>query len=420
MAQRGFAPRHRPSGLEQSVSFESVVFGKTFPNPIGLGAGFDKDGAIVQPMLDLGFGFVEVGTVTPEPQAGNAKPRMFRLVEDYGIVNRYGFNSQGVAAVEANLKQYRKDSMPPPPPPPPDADTETPESDTAGSTIASTLRWMWMTLYPEQHAVGGIVGVNIGKNKLTEDAAQDFCENIRRLGRPGPGPGPGPGPACADYLVINISSPNTPGLRDWQDAAKLESLLQTCIQTRNALGEGSNDNDGKRVPLLVKLAPDLTDDDMKDIARVLVKSDIDGIVVTNTTNQRPDDLISKHRVEVGGLSGAPVRDKSTEVIRTLFALTDGNIPIIGVGGVGSGHDAYVKLKAGASLVQVYSMMVYKGPGVVSKIRKELAELMLQNGQRSIEDVVGMDHDDIFWRKREEHAERARQKIGSMAVIDIDP
>jgi dihydroorotate dehydrogenase len=200
-------------------------------------------------------------------------------------------------------------------------------------------------------------------------------------------------------------------LRDLQEAEQLESLLQTCVRVRNEL------ETEQRVPLLVKLAPDLTDDDLEEIAKVLMKSDIDGIVVTNTTNQRPNDLISKHRVEVGGLSGVPVRDKSTEVIRTLFALTDGKIPIIGVGGVGSGHDAYVKLKAGASLVQVYSMMVYKGPGVVSKIRKELAELMLQNGQRSIEDVVGMDHDDIFWRKREEHAERARKKIASMAVID---
>jgi dihydroorotate dehydrogenase len=148
-----------------------------------------------------------------------------------------------------------------------------------------------------------------------------------------------------DYLVINISSPNTPGLRDLQEAEQLESLLQTCIQTRDAL------ETEQRVPLLVKLAPDLTDDDLVEIAKVLMKSDIDGIVVTNTTNQRPNDLISKHRVEVGGLSGVPVRDKSTEVIRTLFALTDGKIPIIGVGGVGSGHDAYVKLKAGASLVR---------------------------------------------------------------------
>jgi dihydroorotate dehydrogenase len=407
MAVRGLAPRHCPSGLEQRVTLQSTVMGKTFSNPVGLGAGFDKDGDMIQPMLDLGFGFVEVGTVTPEPQPGNIKPRMFRLTEDMGIVNRYGFNSVGAAAVEEHLKQFRDSEQ---------QQTKSKDSGAAETTedglhrLASTLRWIWSTLYPEQHAMGGRVGVNIGKNKATptEDAAHDFCQNIRRLG------------PYADYLVINISSPNTAGLRDLQEANKLEALLQTCVRARNELEGGGGEQQQQhhqRVPLLVKLAPDLTNEELKEVAQVLLKSGIDGIVVTNTTNQRPDDLISKHRSEPGGLSGVPVRDKSTEVIRTLFALTDGQIPIIGVGGVGSGHDAYVKLKAGASLVQVYSMMVYKGPGVVSKIRKELAELMLQNGQRSIEDVVGMDHDDIFWRKREEHAERARQNIASMAVID---
>jgi dihydroorotate dehydrogenase len=397
MAKQGLAPRHCASGLEQRVTVESVVFGKTFPNPIGLGAGFDKDGEIVEPMLDLGFGFVEVGTVTPEPQAGNAKPRMFRLTEDLGIVNRYGFNSRGTAAVEENLKQFRDQKS--------TTSTST-EEDTGENTenkdtgILRTIRWIASALYPEHHAPG-LVGVNIGKNKSTENATQDYVENIRRLGK------------YADYLVLNISSPNTAGLRDLQEADQLEALLETCVRARNELVE-------QRVPLLVKLAPDLTNDDLKKIAQVLLNTsaDIDGIVVTNTTTQRPNDLISKHRLESGGLSGAPVRDKSTEVIRTLFALTDGQIPIIGVGGVGSGHDAYVKLKAGASLVQVYSMMVYKGPGVVSRIRKELAELMLQNGQRSIEDVVGMDHDEIFWRKQEERAERTRQKIASIVVGDL--
>jgi dihydroorotate dehydrogenase len=321
----------------------------------------------VAQMLDLGFGFVEIGTVTPEAQAGNPKPRMFRLTQDLGIVNRYGFNSQGAAAVEANLQAYRQSPVK--------------KKDPEAGAAWKAMRWLQSTMYPEQHAAG-VVGVNIGKNKETEDSAADYVSNITRLG------------VYADYLVVNISSPNTAGLRELQQADALRSLLQACLKARDALEVP--------VPLLVKLAPDLTEDDLQEIANVLLSLEIDGIVVTNTTKERPRDLISKHRGEIGGLSGAPVKDKSTEVIRQLFRLTRGKIPIIGVGGVGTGHDAYVKLKAGASLVQVYSMMVYKGPGLVSQIRHELAKLMLQNGQRSIEDVVGSDpcHEDIFWKKKQ--------------------
>jgi dihydroorotate dehydrogenase len=374
-AEQGLSPRFRPSALEQRCVVSNSVFGKTFPNPIGLAAGFDKDGEVVQEMLDLGFGFVEIGTVTPQAQPGNPKPRMFRLVEDLGIINRYGFNSQGASTVEKNLKSFRS-------PQPID------------SAKLSWPRYIWNFLYPPRHQ-SGLVGVNIGKNKNSLDAIGDYVCNIRQLS------------GLADYMVLNISSPNTTGLRDLQQANSLRVLLTTCLTTRNEMTH--------RVPLLVKLAPDLTDEELDQIANVCLEVGIDGIIITNTTNHRPADLLSKHRGEIGGLSGKPVKDQSTECIRRLFRLTDGKIPIIGVGGVGSGHDAYEKLKAGASLVQVYSMMVYQGPGVISRIRHDLAMLMLENGQRSIVDVIGADHEDIFWRKREERIAQKRRRDTRISI-----
>lgn len=397
LSKQGLSPKHHPSALEQRISVETKVFGKTFPNPIGLGAGFDKDGEIIQPMLDLGFGFTEIGTVTVKPQPGNAKPRMFRLPADFGIVNRYGFNSKGAAAVEANLVAWRN-------PPPVVAKQGAEDDDNNASFTMRALHWLhskalYLINQPTLAAVG-LVGVNIGKNKAStefEQVVSDYVSNIVLLGR------------YADYLVLNISSPNTAGLRDLQQADILRALLQPCLAARDALDE--------RVPMLIKLAPDLADDDLAAIAAVLLDLEIDGIVVSNTTNQRPNDLISKHRSEPGGLSGAPVKDKSTEVIRKMFALTRGKIPIIGVGGVGSGYDAYAKLKAGASLVQVYSMMIYQGPGVVSRIRHELAELMLQNGQRSLQDVVGVDHDEIFWQRSQDRYQQTVPTIDEPLVID---
>lgn len=347
-----------------------TLFNKTFAHPIGLAAGFDKDGEIIEPMLNLGFAFTEIGTVTPAPQQGNPKPRMFRLYEDEGIINRYGFNSKGAQVVKKNLEMYRH---------PP-------------SVEQTAFQKIWYFLYPKP-ASKGLVGVNIGKNKTSENAVADYVSSIELLG------------PYADYLVINVSSPNTPNLRDLQRAESLESLLAACLKARDKLPE--------KVPLLVKLAPDLTDEELGQVAGVIRKMGADGIVVTNTTNQRPNDLISHHKMELGGLSGKPVKDRSTECIRKLFALTNGEVPIVGVGGIGSGHDAYEKLKAGASLVQVYSMLVYKGPGVVSRIRKELAELMLQNGHRSIEDVIGSDHEEIHWRQMQDRLRRQRRKTKVM-------
>lgn len=217
---------------------------------------------------------------------------------------------------------------------------------------------------------------------------QDYEIGIEKLGR------------YADYLVINISSPNTPGLRDLQKSEPIRRLLKAAIAKRDQLEQ--------QPPLFVKIAPDMSLDQMKDIASAVKECDVDGILVTNTSNQRPDTLISSNSKETGGLSGLPIRDMSTECIRKMYELTDGNVFIVGIGGVGSGHDAYEKLKAGASVVQIYSRMVYEGPGVVSRIRKELSELMAQNGQKSIEDVVGIDHEDIYWTKRLSRLDAARK------------
>jgi dihydroorotate dehydrogenase len=203
----------------------------------------------------------------------------------------------------------------------------------------------------------------------------------------------------ADYLVINISSPNTPGLRNLQNSGPLRRLLCAAVKKRNEISKTYNGKEGKDIPLFVKIAPDLTDDDLQDIASAVKEIGVNGILVTNTSNQRPSTLISRNSDETGGLSGGPIREMSTECIRKMYSLTGGNIFIVGIGGVGSGHDAYKKLKAGASVVQLYSQMVYEGPGLISRIRSELADLMLQNGQKSLDDVIGLDHEEIFWNKR---------------------
>ena len=284
---------------------------------------------------------------------------MFRLVEDEGIINRYGFNSVGADAVEYNLKAYR----------------QTQKEQEQNRTIFQN----WLYGSPPQ----GLLGINLGKNKTSTTPIQDYQALIRQLG------------PYADYLVINVSSPNTPGLRDLQESSSLEALLKGCRSARDKLQ--------MQPPLLVKLAPDLTDDELREIADVLLRLKIDGIILTNTTIQRPSSLMSSNKEETGGLSGRPLQQRSTECIRNLYKWTNGRIPIIGVGGIFEGKDVHEKLRAGASLVQVYSGMVYKGPGMVSKLRHELANLMLQNGQRKLQEVVGIDHDDLYWKKQQDVA-----------------
>ena len=366
--------------------------------------------------------FVEVGSVTPLPQPGNPRPRMFRLTEDRAVINRYGFNSTGLDAVEHNLREFveqrdavvRNDR---------NENELTPFGSSSSSSSRPSLAVLWKQITatdeadenddntrkalqvaktlasyavslvpmpslnrrPKSTTSSGLLGVNLGKNKTSTDEVDDYIRGIRQLG------------PYADYLVVNISSPNTPGLRGLQRREPLRRLLDATVAERNALLPPTNKSGIP--PLLVKIAPDVTDRELEDIAAVVQEAGVEGVIVSNTSTSRPASLMSSHKREGGGLSGAPIRQMSTECIRKLYALTDGSVPIIGVGGVGSGHDAYEKLKAGASLVEIYSMMVYEGPGCVSRIRSELADLMVQNGHRRLEDVVGLDHEDIFWRKR---------------------
>lgn len=400
LAQRGLAPTFRPSAAEQSLArVSSRPFtrfpGLNFESCIGLAAGFDKNGVAIQPMLDMGFGYVEIGSVTPEPQSGNPKPRMFRLTREKGVINRYGFNSDGATAVAENLQAFRN------PPPRTGEKTDLAANEPLHKAVhvieqvGDAAKSLLSKIQKPPRHQNGILGVNLGKNKTSDDEIADYQVGIQTLG------------PYADYLVINVSSPNTPGLRDLQKPQKLRNLLKAAIEARNALATP--------VPLLVKLAPDLNEEELKDIADAVMECGVDGLVVSNTTMSRPSSVTSTEKKESGGLSGAPLKELSTECVRTLYSLTDGSIPIIGVGGVSNGQDAYDKLKAGASLVQIYSCMVYEGPGVVSRIRKELAELMLQNGQRQLEDVVGLDHVDLFWKKQEARESKRRNEEKTFVV-----
>ena len=315
-------PRFDPPALSMRL------WGRDFVNPIGLAAGFDKNAEVPDAMLGQGFGFVEIGSVTPRPQPGNPKPRMFRLPEDAAVINRMGFNNQGVEAVEARL--------------------------------AARARI-------------GIVGANLGKNKDTEDAAADYEIGAARLA------------PVSDYLVINVSSPNTPGLRALQGRDQLESLVG---RTRAALAKAMPQN---APPLLLKIAPDLAWEDLSDIAAVALGGTLDGLIVSNTTVARPESLRSGNAKETGGLSGAPLFESSTAMLRRMYELTEGKLPIIGVGGIASGSEAYAKFRAGASLVQLYSAMVYQGPAMVTRIKHELLDLLTRDGFASLAEAVGVDH-----------------------------
>jgi len=410
--QKGFAPRFRPNKLEISsridlsstlTAFTTTGNGGrnvslTFPSCIGLAAGFDKDGVAIQNLMHLGFGFVEIGSVTPKPQPGNPKPRSFRLVEDQAVINRFGFNSVGMHQVEQNLMEfYSKIEKE-------DKHDEVDKRGNGSSFINESLHLVMgvlkgafaalFSLPSSSSQPRSLLGVNLGKNKTSTEETKDYEVGIQKLGQ------------YADYLVINVSSPNTPGLRDLQKNEPLKRLLNAAIRERNAL---SVTNNNKIPPLFVKISPDITDDDIKNIATIAIQCGIDGILVTNTTNQRPHTLLSANSKETGGLSGSPLRIRSTECIRKLYHYTKGNLFIVGIGGVGSGRDAYEKLKAGASVVQIYTQMVYNGPGVVSRIRAELAEIMVENGHKSVEDVVGLDHEVIYWEKRMERTRQMRLK-----------
>jgi dihydroorotate dehydrogenase len=304
------------------------LWGRDFANPVGIAAGFDKHGEAPAALAALGFGFVEIGSVTPRPQPGNPKPRLFRLTEDGGVINRLGFNSVGHAAVAARLARHRARAATPAAP----------------------------------------IGVNLGKNKDSADAGADYAAGAAAFA------------GLADYLVVNVSSPTTPGRRALQGRAELTTLLE---RVRAALPESPP-------PLLLKIAPDLTEDDRRDIAAVALDLALDGLIVSNTTIARPAGLRSRHRGESGGLSGQPLKPLALEALRAMARLTEGRVRLIAVGGIGSGADAYDRIRAGASLVQLYSALVYAGPGLVGAIKRDLAARLRADGFRAVADAVGAD------------------------------
>lgn len=325
---------------ETPESLRSTHFGLTFKNPVGIAAGFDKDARAIDGLADIGFGFVEIGSVTPEPQPGNPKPRVFRLPDDGGVINRYGFNSDGHDQVLARVKAFR-------------------DSDPKSERI--------------------LLGVNLGKNKTSPDAVGDYVKGVKKFG------------SYADYLVINVSSPNTPGLRDMQGKKALSELIGDVLKARDTLAE---DLGGKNLPVLLKVAPDLTDKDKEDIVSVISQkgTKVDGLIVSNTTVTRPESLRSGEvKSETGGLSGKPLLELSTKTVSDFYQLTNGAVPIIGVGGISTGADAMEKVKAGASLVQVYSGMVYKGFPIAKSIKKEMVQELDKLGIDTLENAVGCNH-----------------------------
>ena len=348
----GMLPLLRKVFFQENPLLHTQLFDNVIDNPIGLAAGFDKDGRIHPALFALGFGFVEIGTVTPHPQKGNPRPRLFRLPEDQAVINRMGFNNQGAWKMAERLvaKTLKIKSA--------DADLFEVSGD-----------------YPANIS-SGMLGINIGKNKDTtlENATDDYVSALSTLH------------PFADYFTLNISSPNTKDLRNMQEKEALRILLDSVCARRDELDR----NHSRNTPLLVKLAPDLDEDALKNSVRVMQEFSIQGVIATNTTVARPV-LKSKYRTETGGLSGKPLQKRSTEMIRTLFAELGTDIPIIGVGGIFNGADAYEKIKAGAAAVQIYTALIYEGPGLVRKVKAELADLLERDGYKSVSEAVGADH-----------------------------
>ena len=315
-------------GPRQSAPDDPVlateIAGLKLPNPVGLAAGFDKHAQVHGAMLRGGFGFVECGTVTPLPQPGNPRPRVFRLLTDRAVINRYGFNSEGL------------------------------------ELFANSLAGRPRT---------GVVGANIGANKEAADRIADYVTGLRRLW------------PLADYFTVNVSSPNTPGLRNLQARAALDELLGRVAEARRELGGGK--------PIFLKVAPDLSDAGIDDVCASVLAHGIEAIIVGNTTLSRPGSLRSSLKTEAGGLSGAPLFQLSTEVLRRFHARTRGTpVSLIGVGGIGSGADAYAKIRAGASAVQLYSLLTFSSPALVATIKRDLAERLKADGFKSVAEAVG--------------------------------
>jgi len=311
--------------VENEQMLNIQLLGQNFPNPIGLAAGFDKSAEVYNSIIKLGFGFVEVGTVTPLKQFGNPKPRIFRLENDGALINRLGFNNDGMELIKSRINSEGKK---------------------------------------------GILGINIGPNKDTNNQKNDFCLGLKYF------------IDIADYITINISSPNTEELRSFHDQEKLKELLVALNKIKK--------NNKSNIPLLLKISPDINEGDISEIADVVMKNNISAIVLTNTTNGNRNNLKNKAKTEQGGLSGEPLQKISTNMIKKFYKLLNGKIPIIGVGGVNSGKSAYEKITAGASLLQIYTGFVYRGPSTAKDIKKELIQILKSEGIKNIKEAVGKD------------------------------
>ena len=323
-----------PKAVADDAQLAVRAFGLTFPNPVGLAAGFDKHAEVPDPLLRAGFGFVEVGTVTPRPQTGNPRPRLFRLNGDEAVINRFGFNSEGEAAVLARLAA--------------------------------------------RAARGGIVGLNIGANKTTEDRGADYVRLIEAFA------------PVVSYFTVNISSPNTPGLRDLQQAAAFDDLLVRVVAARDRVSLRAGDT-----PVLVKIAPDLSLSELDDVVAVARRRNIDGMIVGNTTIARPRALReAKLARENGGLSGKPLFRLATRMLAETFVRVEGQFPLIGVGGIDSGGAALAKMRAGANLVQLYSSLVFRGLGLIAEIKAALLAALARGEARTLADLTGLDAADI--------------------------
>jgi dihydroorotate dehydrogenase len=318
--------RPRPDDSKLAVR----AFGLNFPNPVGMAAGFDKHGEAPDSLLRLGFGFVEVGTVTPKPQPGNPRPRLFRLERDEGVINRFGFNSEGGQMVLRRLAARAH--------------------------------------------LGGIVGVNIGANKDSADRNADYVSLIETFA------------PVASYFTVNVSSPNTPGLRNLQQASALDDLLARVIDARERVRKNAGDS-----PVLLKIAPDLSLAELDDVVHIARSRRADGMIVANTTIGRPSTLREQYRAkEAGGLSGRPLFRLSTRMVAETYVRAEGAFPLVGVGGIDSGGGALTKIRAGASLIQLYSSLVYKGLGLVEDIKRDLSSTLLRTGRDSLSEIVGAD------------------------------
>ena len=308
---------------KEDPMFESTLFGKTIENPIGMAAGFDKNAEIYNPLFKLGFGFVEVGTVTPLEQYGNPKPRVFRLVEDEALINRLGFNNLGSEDVSERIK-----SNPP----------------------------------------KGLLGVNIGPNKNTKNRLDDYLMGVRTFHN------------IADYITVNISSPNTENLRNFHDETKLDELINSIEEEKIKLKS--------KIPIIVKVSPDILDDQVNSISKILLEYKVSAIIISNTTDVNREVLQNILKHQKGGLSGKPLEQRSNLMINKFYNLLKGKIEIIGVGGVDSGKSAYEKFLAGANYVQLYTGMVFQGPNIVAKIKKELKEILTNDGVKNFKEIIG--------------------------------